>query len=451
MESDDSLLKIFDYKNLNNYVADFSNYVLVDGIKSKVIDLVKKLSTIDMFNALETIRINDSNMDVRLIKESSFLSVLGIKDLNEHSFNESKSICEKSFEIFPNIDNVAKEDNNNQETILSDCVEFGEYLPDEDKDCSINIQNDDNNEFSNSLIKDKPLLELSTKRLEYSYFNISTSKLELNSAGFWNGPQHWKPIGSAISKLQKLKPKVPKFSKNVEYPKPIDYLIDLSPPRIIPCSKKAYIKTSTSIFSNNLRVINQTFDSTNHFGLFNITNISNLKLSISINDKVKDNYRSIAEIMHANDELKSGDAIHNDLKNDINNENDNSFTIGNEFIETTTNTSNVDSSQLNDENGYLNLVFPQYSVEKLNISYEKTSKKIDARAIKNDFFDYIVHNSKTNQPISYMKMLYSASKNNTTLSTSIGLVCLLHLSNEKNLKIENCLESQFMKDLIIKL
>jgi condensin complex subunit 2 len=122
------------------------------------------------------------------------------------------------------------------------------------------------------------------------------------------------------------------------------------------------------------------------------------------------------------------------------------------------------NKQAANTNGPLRLLDEPAKVPKIHINYDRQAKKVDVRALKESIWTLLEKTShqqaatasRTTQPelecISFKKVVSTldqtvAKSTLPDISVALSFICLLHLANEKGLKLES---STDMDELIVR-
>ncbi|KAK6185759.1 hypothetical protein SNE40_007921 [Patella caerulea] len=281
---------------------------------------------------------------------------------------------------------------------------------------------------------------LATEPSDYSYFN----KTLLRS---WAGPSHWKlgPLSKDAKSVNKtMKTKKPDFV--------IDYDADVDLEKPFRKSKATTLtKATLSKHKKNQTTLpeDQHYDADKLFSLFNKPKIMIKRQTASdvgVDDAV-DNY----DYDNVNDKDNYCPA---DLGDD---DDDNGFDCGDYSQESSEMTVNPGLSQDTIFDGTVlsgdKLLAQPYKIAKIDIGYAKTAKKLDVRKLKGSMWkllaapeekekseDEVTNDEMMSKTWSFQSLLQELPEKVSTntaknLSVPIAFVCLLHLANEKSLKI----------------
>ncbi|XP_009972198.2 condensin complex subunit 2 isoform X2 [Tyto alba] len=294
-------------------------------------------------------------------------------------------------------------------------------------------------------------LHLSMKPREYSYFSPQTLSM-------WAGPEHWrfKPRHKHANSEKETKKRSAKEAFKIDFDEDIDF-------------DTYFRKTKASVTLAKTILESQNVRSTTLPADFNYDPNTLLQLFLKPAVKLCRTSETESSLDH---EDQIGEYDYNNL-NDTSNfcpalqaadSNDDDEPV--QFVDQAGEFNLTTQPELNrlggDVNittyGELNLVAEPRKVNKIAIQYAKTAKKIDMKRLKKDMWDLLTDGCKK-QTVAEME---EAEKENTSvvvgekvlsnimkellqrlpsviaddLSVPLAFVCLLHLANEKNLKLE---------------
>ncbi|ESO96826.1 hypothetical protein LOTGIDRAFT_231660 [Lottia gigantea] len=293
---------------------------------------------------------------------------------------------------------------------------------------------------------------LASEPSDYSYFDKALLKS-------WAGPSHWK-LGP-LSKDPKNVPKNPK-AKKVDYT--IDYEgdVDLEKPfrkskatTLTKATLTKHTKTQTTLPQD------QHYDADKLFKLFNKPKIMIKRQTASDVgvDEAVENY----DYDNANDKDNYCPADAADDDDDDDQGFNFTAACGDDSQEMTQNPSLQDTLFDGTVLAGDKLLAQPYKVAKIDIGYAKTAKKLDVRRLKGSMWKLLTkkeeeapvqeeesENITMNTSWSFQSLLEQLPEKVSTntaknLSVPIAFVCLLHLANEKTLKITG----EELKDLVI--
>ncbi|XP_060588425.1 condensin complex subunit 2-like [Ruditapes philippinarum] len=320
---------------------------------------------------------------------------------------------------------------------------------------------------------------LSMEPSDYSYFNKALLRT-------WAGPSHWRAghlsreLGKSASTTQAQKSKGKKQVFRIDFDEEIDF------------ESKFKISKATALTKNTLNKYSKDqttlpkdhhYDADKLFRLFMLKRrmIKREKTSANVDDAIE-NY----DYENANDRENY---CPNDEGDDDNDSGDMDFgnfvAAGTDFSQESSSSQDPFSqsqdtfTQPNLGDGTIltgdKLLAQPYKVAKIDIDYAKTAKKLDVKRLKSSMWNLMkaapkdpeqpsedgnTNNSASNEPgtskemegkLTFQKLLNDlpekvSGQTARNLSVPIAFVCLLHLANEKTLKIEDCSN---MEDLTI--
>lgn len=321
---------------------------------------------------------------------------------------------------------------------------------------------------------------LSVEPSDYSYFNKALLRT-------WAGPSHWRAghiSKDSVTSTQAQKTKGKKQVFRINFDEEIDFESKFKPSKATTLTKNTlnkYSKDRTTLPKDH------HYDADKLFRLFLLKEkmIKRQRSSADVDDAIenydyentndRENYCPNDEVDEDNDsgDMDFGsfvgagtDFSQESSSQDPFSQSQDTFTQGNPG----------DGTVLTGEN----LLAQPYKVAKIDIDYAKTAKKLDVKRLKSSMWSLLksapkdtaeqastsgegnTNNSSSNEPVagtskemegkmSFQKLLKDlpekvSGQTARNLSVPIAFVCLLHLANEKTLKIE---EDSNMEDLII--
>ncbi|KFZ53876.1 Condensin complex subunit 2, partial [Podiceps cristatus] len=303
-------------------------------------------------------------------------------------------------------------------------------------------------------------LHISMKPGEYSYFSPRTLSM-------WAGPEHWrfKPRHKYADSEKETKKRSAKKAFEINFDEDVDFEVYFRKTKS-PVTLAKSILESRNVKSTTLPP-DFNYDPNNIFQLF-------LKPVVKL-------YRmpELGSLLDHEDEIGEYDYDNpNDTSNfcpalqaeDSDDDNNPMEFMGQTGEFNLTTRSVGQDAELNSTDitayGELNLIAEPQKVNKIAIQYAKTAKKMDMKRLKKNMWDLLTDGQKKetvaevsaggvrclNGPEGFIvtsSLLFcrlpSAMANN--LSVPLAFACLLHLANEKNLKLEG---TKDLSDVLVK-
>ncbi|XP_045188524.2 condensin complex subunit 2-like isoform X2 [Mercenaria mercenaria] len=323
---------------------------------------------------------------------------------------------------------------------------------------------------------------LSTEPSDYSYFNKALLRT-------WAGPSHWRAghlsreLGKSASTTQAQKSKGKKQVFRIDFDEEIDF------------DSKFKISKATALTKNTLNKYSKeqtTLPKDHHYDADKLFRLFMLKRRMIKREKTSANVDDAIENYDYENTNDMENYCPNDEVDDDNDSGDMDFgnfvAAGTDFRQESSSQDPFSQSQdtftqVNPGDGTMltgdKLIAQPYKVAKIDIDYAKTAKKLDVKRLKSSMWNLLksapkdteqtstsedgnTNNSASSEPVpgtskemegklTFQKLLNDlpekvSGQTAKNLSVPIAFVCLLHLANEKTLKIE---ESNNMEDLTI--
>jgi len=302
-------------------------------------------------------------------------------------------------------------------------------------------------------------LAADASRSDYSYFNQNAMKT-------WAGPEHWK-IKGRTKEIEEGEVKYKKEKRG----KKREFSLDFDEERDFQTNLKK-TRASTTLAKSTLEKYSKSrstlpedlhYDGDNLFQIFGKPKVM-LKRQREGVENVDDDIEDY-DYENANDRDNFCPA--GDMGDDMDEDNEDppgfDFTQATDFTQTQEDTL-ADGTMLQGDN----LVAEPKKVAKIDISYAKTAKKMDVKRLKASMWNVLTtsksdedkvreENVETSvptempEPVKFQEMVNKLPDNISkgmakNLSVPIAFVCLLHLANEKSLKITS---TDDLSDLVI--
>lgn len=319
---------------------------------------------------------------------------------------------------------------------------------------------------------------LSTEPSDYSYFNKALLRT-------WAGPAHWRAGNlskdswkSVTDKSKAQKSKGKKHVFRIDFDEEVDF------DSLFKVSKAtALTKNTLTKYSKDQTTLpkDHHYDADTLFRLFMLRRrmIRRQQESANVDDAIENyDYENTNDVENycpnPNDQAEDSDSGDLDFGNfmetgpDYTQESTSSQDPFSQSQDTFTQVNPVDGTLLTGDK----LIAQPYKVAKIDIDYAKTAKKLDVKRLKSSMWNLLkaapknspegdTNNSASLEPLpgtsremegklTFQKLLNDlpakvSGQTARNLSVPIAFVCLLHLANEKTLKIDE----DDMKDLII--